>query len=253
MQDCRLCQGQCRKAFEARVLQKYKVCYSTCGNCGSLQTEAPYWLAEAYSDAVSHYDLDYLDRGLRVAELALGMSRIIRLPRDSVVLDYGAGAGITTQRLRDFGLKAFAYDKYTKNIFNPNLEWSGNEKPSLVIASEVFEHLPNPSADLQDIFASQPDFLLVTTCLYRGQDKTWPYLGFDHGQHVFLFSPLAIKMVAERFKYEVLFMSDVMIFHKRALTTQKRYLLLTLLRSKLRVARSVYGIWRKVRSIGPNC
>jgi len=45
---CRLCGGEARLYGGRSVLGKYEVAYYECGQCGSLQTEEPYWLEEAY-------------------------------------------------------------------------------------------------------------------------------------------------------------------------------------------------------------
>ena len=56
---CRLCFGSLKKKFSRVILQKYEVKYFQCNECGSLQTERPYWLDEAYSNK----NLSCLDTG----------------------------------------------------------------------------------------------------------------------------------------------------------------------------------------------
>ncbi len=244
---CRLCEGKCAKQFEALVLKRYKVSYYKCENCGSLQTEEPFWLNEAYTDPVSHFDSDYLDRGIRVAELVLAMWRILGLPVNVPILDFGAGIGISTQRLRDYGLNSFALDKHTKNIFNPRLEWLGENHPRIIIAAEVFEHLPNPRNDLLDIFSLSADFIIATTYLYNNQKEDWAYIGLDHGQHVFFYTAKAMQIVAGRFGYKILLLGNVMLFYRRPISLVRRLLLLIILRTKTRPVRAVYAIWRSTR------
>lgn len=248
MQPCRLCGADSSKEFEATVLDKYSVSYYRCGKCRSLQTEKPYWLNEAYPDAVSSFDPDYLDRGLRVAELILAMCVILGLKSDAIVLDYGAGAGITTQRLRDFGLRSYAYDALTKNIFNPKLEWASQGHPSVLVASELFEHFPEPKSDVDAIFNLKPDYLVVMTCLNRGEGGDWGYLGREHGQHVFFFSPAAMAMLAKKYDYRLMSLHDVNILYKPVISPFRKLLIRTLLRSKFRMFRGVYGNWRRGRS-----
>src|SRR5579863_2195804 len=48
---CRLCHGATEFAYRTLVLAKYEVSYYCCGQCGSLQTEWPYWLPETYGRA----------------------------------------------------------------------------------------------------------------------------------------------------------------------------------------------------------
>ena len=52
MTQCPVCDSELRTAFSARVLQKYEVAYRHCDQCGFVGTEKPYWLNEAYSDAI---------------------------------------------------------------------------------------------------------------------------------------------------------------------------------------------------------
>ena len=62
---CRLCGGAITPAFSTRVLGRYTVRYGLCGQCRSLQTETPYWLAEAYSRNLSSLDTGAAQRNLR--------------------------------------------------------------------------------------------------------------------------------------------------------------------------------------------
>ena len=45
---CRLCKGGQKYSFSKKILNKYHVDYFKCSECGSLQTEYPYWIDEAY-------------------------------------------------------------------------------------------------------------------------------------------------------------------------------------------------------------
>ena len=56
MDVCRLCAGTVEPAFRKRVLERYSVTFFRCLTCESLQTERPYWLAEAYQSALAGSD-----------------------------------------------------------------------------------------------------------------------------------------------------------------------------------------------------
>ena len=45
---CRLCSSETAFQFRKTILQKYDIAYYECAGCGSLQTEVPYWLDEAW-------------------------------------------------------------------------------------------------------------------------------------------------------------------------------------------------------------
>ena len=51
-QKCKICDSNSHYFATAKVLQKYNVDYFQCSNCGFVQTEEPYWLDEAYSEAI---------------------------------------------------------------------------------------------------------------------------------------------------------------------------------------------------------
>ena len=53
---CRLCRGDLVPKFNGLVLHKYEVRYLECDRCGSLQTESPFWLDDAYKLNLSNLD-----------------------------------------------------------------------------------------------------------------------------------------------------------------------------------------------------
>ena len=56
MTICRLCEGQVTPSFKHKILGKYDVQYYSCKECGYFQTEAPYWLEEAYTQVINSED-----------------------------------------------------------------------------------------------------------------------------------------------------------------------------------------------------
>ncbi|MBR3723441.1 MAG: hypothetical protein IKN12_11900 [Selenomonadaceae bacterium] len=61
---CKICDGETAKFDRTKVLGKYSVQYYKCKNCGAIFTEEPYWLNEAYSDAISDLDVGLVSRNL---------------------------------------------------------------------------------------------------------------------------------------------------------------------------------------------
>jgi hypothetical protein len=211
---CRLCDANSSYVFTLAVLDKYQVDYFQCVRCGSLETESPYWLAEAYGDDVHPQDVTYLTRNIRVYKNVMFLLRVLGVSRKATILDYGGGLGFVPRLLRESGYNAFNSDTYTKSPF-ANCEWD-NSAPSFVLAIEVFEHLPNPKVDMQAIFGSDPEYVYASTWRYQGQGPNWEYIAPSHGEHVFLYTDEAMRILAKSFGYEVLLPSQNEAFFYRA-------------------------------------
>lgn len=220
-EPCRLCASNTTAAFTLRVLEKYDVQYFKCGSCESIQTEQPYWLAEAYGDDVHPEDTGYLTRNLLVHWNVEHLLKGLKVPDRAVILDYGGGIGIVPRLLREHGWNAFNFDTYTKSPFG-DVDWKG-DAPTFVLAAELLEHLPDPARDIADMFKDQPDYVYVRTWRYFGQGRDWDYFGPSHGEHVFFYTDKAMRHIAERFGYHVTLPSEVdALFTKRPLTRFER-------------------------------
>ena len=66
---CRICGENTKFIFKARILGKYNVRYFHCPTCGYIQTEKPFWLNEAYSDAISAEDTGVIQRNIKLANI----------------------------------------------------------------------------------------------------------------------------------------------------------------------------------------
>ena len=66
MSACPICKTPRDVAFTHLVLKKYQVKYLVCGHCGLLQTETPYWLDEAYGEAIAGSDTGLVQRNSRM-------------------------------------------------------------------------------------------------------------------------------------------------------------------------------------------
>ena len=99
---CQLCSASSNKIFDASILSKYHISYYYCNTCGFLQTEDPYWLKEAYNDA-----LNVFDTGIMARNNSLVMKTAIILflffNRNASYLDHAGGYGIFTRMMRDIG------------------------------------------------------------------------------------------------------------------------------------------------------
>ncbi len=86
-------------------------------------------------------------------------------------------------------------------IFLRGFEADTSEHFALVTAFEVLEHLNDVQAELKNLFAGQPDAVLVSTQLHRGHEPNWWYYAPESGQHVAFYSSRTMRHIAEQFGY----------------------------------------------------
>lgn len=201
MNVCRLCDGNTGLAFRTTVLGRHDVGYERCANCGSLQTEPPYWLAEAYAGSnLADSDTGSGVRSVNSAALIFVLSRIIRAPSDAKVIDFGGGVGLLTRLLRDQGFDARWSDAYAVNALAAGFGDDGS-KPDIVCLFEVAEHMAQPAQELAPLFQRGAAAVIVGTNPYRGQGPEWEYISPKTGQHVFFYSPRGMEILAAKFGY----------------------------------------------------
>lgn len=200
-EKCRLCEGPSTPTFRKQQLD-YDVAYFHCDRCGSIQTESPYWINEAYTDLSFAIDTGMAGRTIFTSKLALALACLEQFAPNDVCIDFGGGTGLFTRLLRDGGLNAFWNDKYCKNIFSLGFEKALEPPVKLVTAFEVLEHLPAPLETLAEIFAAKPAYFLCSTKLYTGQGEQWWYF-LDNGQHVQFYTKKGLDLLAGRFGYHV--------------------------------------------------
>jgi hypothetical protein len=214
---CRLCGGATRTRFTDLVLGKYPCRYLLCGACGSLQTEPPFWLDEAYAGG----NLAGTDNGTywRCAT-SLGIvylvARLLRLPRRARVVDFGGGSGLLCRMLRDTGFDARVSDRYARNEIAPGFDDPG-DTPDLICAFEVAEHFADPSAGMAEILGRGAPVCVVGTVTYRGAGQDWWYLTPSHGQHVFFYAHAGMQLLAERHGYHYERITDLHVFLRHPL------------------------------------
>jgi hypothetical protein len=203
-QACRLCGAAAAPLFRQRLLGRHDVAYFRCPACDLIQTEAPYWLPEAYSAAISAYDTGAVARNLATAPLTLLVARACGVGRGARFLDYGGGHGVFARLMRDLGLDYHWSDKYAENLFARGFEARPGERFEFVTAFEVLEHFADARGELERLFAGGPSFVLVGTRLHEGQGPGWWYYMPESGQHVALYSARTLRWAADRFGYDCL-------------------------------------------------
>ncbi len=200
--DCLLCNAWSDHFATATILSKYDVDYFRCRDCGFIQTEAPYWLDEAYDQAIVSTDVGLISRNERFAKTTDRLLRIV-LPGAKRCLDYGGGYGMFTRMMRDRGHRFEHHDPYCQNLFaagfNANVD--SDVRFDFLTAFEVMEHLENPHQELQTFDCLADNWLVSTELLpdHPPLPNDWWYYVLDGGQHISLWSKRALRIVAEMY------------------------------------------------------
>jgi Methyltransferase domain len=227
---CRLCRGATAFAHRILVLAKYDVSYYRCQKCGSLQTEYPYWLAESYSDAAASIDPGSARRVLDSYILVEMVARIFACRK---LLDFGGNTGFLCRLLRDHGYDAYSFDRYVASIYAPHFLGRPSERHDLVTAFEVMEHFANPAVDLDQLFQARPKIVLATTELFSGQSAGWWYLAPREGQHVFFYSAIAARYIADQYGYHLYIGRGFLLFSELSITFVQGQIIRLFLRPRI--------------------
>jgi Methyltransferase domain len=211
---CRICAEMSNAFGQARVLSRHDVRYYRCNHCGFVQTEEPYWLADAYSSAITDSDIGLVGRSISFSRMVRNLIYLF-LNRNGRFLDFGAGYGLFVRMMRDYGLDFRWSDEKCENRFAKGFEGNldGGDRYDLVTAIEVFEHLVDPMPAFARILTSS-DALFFTTVLVPEPPPsvgTWWYYGLEHGQHISLFSARSLAYVAQKFDLHL--QSDGVFIH----------------------------------------
>lgn len=211
--------------FQKIVLGKYKVMYFQCTSCGSLQTETPYWLDEAYSETQTNLDTGAVRRTLYNAAPIVLISKLLKIKTWS---DEGGGTGLLARILRDYNLNAQSSDKYVSPNFTSGITAFEQGRNEGLSCFEVLEHLHYPGQELPAWLHEYVRVAVISTELYTGQDEDWWYLSPENGQHVFFYSKEALNLIAENHDFQIEFFGIYVVLF-RQLSVWKKYLLRILL------------------------
>lgn len=196
---CRLCGSDARRVFQKRILGRHDVWYYLCSGCESLQTEVPYWLKEAYGPAHDRFDTGQVLRSLHNAAFLRKLMMATGLASERMV-DYGCGSGLLVRVLRDVGIDAWGFEPIGQPRIALAYQTDDLRAARLVNLCEVVEHFDRPAESFQHVFSADPALVVVQTVPFTGPDPDWPYLGPEHGQHVFFYSGKAIGHIAQRYR-----------------------------------------------------
>ncbi len=203
-------------AFTALLLKKYNVSYRQCPNCGLLQTEDPFWLNEAYGDAVGISDTGLLMRNLRLSKQLAGLLYFGFNATDAF-LDVAGGYGLLTRLMRDYGFDYYWEDLHCSNLIARGFEADKSSKPfSALSAFEVLEHVYNPLSFIQNkINQHGCRTFIFTTELYDGNvipPKEWWYYSFKAGQHITFYNSKTLETLAARLGLQFYTINGLHIF-----------------------------------------
>ena len=240
---CRLCNGQAEALFTLLALGKYEVSYFRCKQCGSVQTERPYWLGESYSDGgLAALDTGAAQRVQNCYALTLLIARLFNV--SGPILDFGGGDGLLCRLLRDIGYQAYTIDRFSRPFYAQGFGGQHAGPFELVTAFEVFEHFVEPISGVAEVFTSKPRLVLISTELYAGQTQDWWYFSPETGQHVFFYSSDAIRYISRQMGYSVVVGRGFILFSRRAPTWFQRIALRLIRYSTLRLTRCVIPLLR---------
>lgn len=244
---CSICDATMAPLFTLKILGKYDVGYFYCANCGFTRTEAPYWLEEAYSDAISVTDTGILQRNWALSS-RLACTLFFCMRSDGAFIDVAGGYGILTRLMRDYGFNYFWEDKFCANFLAKCFEApAGLSNVTALSGFEVLEHTIDPMEFLSGMMnAHRCRTFIFSTETYSGEGpprSDWWYLSTVSGQHISFFHHRTLQRIADRLKLRFYSSNGLHIFTDRKL---RRPWLLPLLRNSTssllaRVVRSRLG------------
>jgi len=198
---CKICGSSSLAWSKGRILQKFIIQYFRCEQCGFIQTEEPYWLAESYAETIARSDIGIVSRNIGMSKLARAII-LSFFDCNARFLDYGGGYGLLVRLMRDHGLDFYRYDKYTSNLFAKGFDAGkeGNKQYELLTAFEVFEHLTSPLDEIMEMFLYSDNILFSTYLIPEPPPalESWWYYSLDHGQHIALYTFRSLQVIAKK-------------------------------------------------------
>lgn len=220
MPSCKICSSDCQHFDQAVLMGKHEINYFRCPNCGFVQTEDPYWLPEAYSDAIADSDIGLIARNIYLSNTLNTILKILN--PSSQILDYGGGYGMFVRMMRDKGWDFEWYDEYCQNLFAKGHEMK-QAHYDVVTSFEMLEHLPNPMEIFERLF-SLSDTLICTTEIiphHPPKIKEWWYYATESGQHIAFYTKESLQVVANKFGKNLYAKHGIIIFSSKDIPSKK--------------------------------
>lgn len=196
--------GETTLLFTAKLLDKYTVSYYRCNQTGFIQTEEPYWLAEAYSSAIANLDVGLVLRNLNMVKVVEPVINNF-FDHKKEFLDFAGGYGLFTRLMRDKGFDFYNTDKFCQNVFAQYFDLADEPHPDkfeMLTAFEVFEHLNDPMQEIAELFKYSDNILFSTEIVpdisnIKSVDDWW-YFVPEIGQHVAFYTIEALEYIAQK-------------------------------------------------------
>jgi len=199
---CLICNSDSHKLFSGVVLKKYEIKYYKCENCGFIHTETPFWLEEAYLNAIADLDVGLISRNLYVAS---HVERVIlkNFNYTKPFLDYAGGYGLFVRMMRDKGFDFYRQDKYCDNLFSQHFDINDIKisRFELLTAFEIFEHLEKPVEELEKML-NYSDSVLFSTNIVPNETldslDDWWYFSPESGQHISFYTIESLEELSSK-------------------------------------------------------
>ena len=190
--------AESRWLFSHEVLGAHIADFYLDEQAGYVFAHDPFWLAEAYSSAITTTDTGCLARNIQnVQSISACLQRNHKLADEGV--DLGGGYGLFVRGMRDAGYRFYWSDRYSENLLARGFEATDTIHP-IATAFEVLEHTEDPIDFIRKSKnTSGFDTLFFSaTCLDENKipEPDWWYWSFETGQHISFFSLRSLKYIA---------------------------------------------------------
>ena len=221
---CPLCNSERKQVFNAVLLKKHTVDYYYCNSCGLLQTEEPYWLEEAYTEAIADADTGLVARNQGIAR-KLSALLYCCLDRHGHYIDTAGGYGMLTRLMRDVGFDFYWHDEFCKNLFARGFETDKLSGPvSAVTAFEVLEHVQDPLDFFRRcLHNNATSTIIFSTELFQGDPPApsdWWYYAPDTGQHISFYQQRTLELLASKLSLRMYSHRNMHILTDRRINTR---------------------------------
>jgi len=202
MKNCPVCQATLTFAFKAKILRTHDISYFKCPNCELLKTEKPFWLNDAYKDAIIDADTGLVQRNILIAKKLSGLIYFL-LDKNALYLDVAGGYGMLTRLMRDYGYNFYWSDPYCTNVLSRGFEVDAmlTRNFNALTCFEVLEHIENPIEFFQNLILDYKcENIIFSTELYDGKvpDKLWWYYVFEEGQHISFYTKKTLNIISKK-------------------------------------------------------
>jgi len=198
--DCAICHDDMAPIFSMVLLRRHTVQFYSCQSCGLLRSEAPYWLDEAYSEAIASTDTGLVARNIENSKF-LSIFLELWFQVRGLYIDVAGGYGLLTRLMRDKGFDFLSIDRYCKPLFAPKDIRAGPVVAQCLLAFEVIEHLADPVGFLAEHFERYScRTILFSTQTFQGlpPNPEWWYYSPETGQHITFYQTRTLEHLARR-------------------------------------------------------